>query len=201
MTDATFDPVRVAAALRACSVRYVIVGDLAEMAHGSPVVADRVEVCVPDADEQVARLGTFLDAIGAQQDAPGDDPHRVSFRTSAGPVECIEMPGPAFDGLEARSSEVDLGNGVAARVAPPTALTEQRLGSDDLVGAVRTAWLDAEAEEVPAFLVEDGDEFGPEPIPEGFSPFRRIWRAFEDVDRYLTEVTEGTRSRSRVGRR
>jgi len=50
-------------------------------------------------------------------------------------------------------------------------------------------------------LVEDGDEFGPEPIPEGFSPFRRIWRAFEDVDRYLTEVTEGTRSRSRVGRR
>ena len=200
MPQEIFDPVRVVAGLRASRVRYVIVGDLAAMAHGSEVTPDRLEICVPDLDEEVLRLGEVLMGLDAEQGEPTEDPHRVAFRTSAGRVECVEIPSlESFAELEARATDVDLGMGVSARVAPPADVAVQALDSEDLVGAVRAAALDVRTDDdgVPGFMLEDGDEFGPDPDAERGGIGRRVWKAFEDVDRFLTDVTEGTRSASR----
>jgi hypothetical protein len=46
MTLESFDPLRVVAALRAADVRHVLVGDLAAMAYGASVDAEKVEICL-----------------------------------------------------------------------------------------------------------------------------------------------------------
>ena len=109
MAGGVLDPLRVLAGLRAVGVRYVLVGDLASMAHGSSLTPDRVEICLADDEEAVIRLGTFLRTLDAEQDDATDDPHRVAFQTAVGRVECLEMPpGRAYAELEAgaRSSGV-----------------------------------------------------------------------------------------------
>ena len=39
--------------------------------------------------------------------------------------------------------------------------------------------------------------FGPDLEPAGRAPWRKVWKAFEDVDRFLTGVTEGRGARGR----
>jgi hypothetical protein len=193
MTAESFDPLRVVASLRAADVRHVLVGDLAAMAHGVPVDADRVEICLSGDEANVTRLGLCLDTLGAQPLDPTGDPNRATFRTAAGPLECIEMASvQEFDALEARAAEMDLGGGVHTRVAPPSDAVPEIRDTEGMVAAVRAASFEEDdGPDVPAFLRIDGDEFGPEPEPAGRAPWRRVWRAFEDVDRFLTGVTEG----------
>lgn len=200
MTGETFDPLRIVAALRAADVRHVLVGDLAAMAHGAPAEAEVVEICLAGDEANVTRLGLCLETLVATPVAPGDDPHRATFRTSAGDLECLEMPSvEEYDAFEARASEIDLGGGVHTKVAPPADAVPEIRDTEDLVAAVRAASFDDDDDddrEVPTFLRIDGDEFGPEPEPTGRAPWRRVWKAFEDVDRFLTDVTEG-KARSR----
>ena len=193
MTLESFDPLRVVAALRAADVRHVLVGDLAAMAYGAPVDAERVEICLSSDEGNVGRLGLCLETLAARPVEPTDDPHRAMFETTAGPLECIELPTlEDYDALEARASEKDLGGGVRTKVAPPIDAVPEIRDADDLVAAVRAASFDEDdGREVPRFLRVDGDEFGPDPEPEGRATWRRVWRAFEDVDRFLTGVTEG----------
>ncbi len=205
MAETTFDPLRVVAGLRARGVNYVLVGDLAAMAHGSAAVANRIEICVADDGPDIDRLGMVLDSIGAEATDDTGDPHRVAFDSSAGRVECIEMSRDGgYAELEARSIEVDLGNGVLARIAAPADVTGQHLASEDIVGAVRAAVLAADSGETLESK-QDGDEFGPDrPVtPEGvrMTPWRRVWKAFEDVDTFLTDLNEGGLSHARERRR
>jgi len=76
-----------------------------------------------------------------------------------------------------------------ARVAAPEDTGVQKLIADDLVGAVRSR---AFEESRPA---ADETEFDSdsEELSWRRSPWRKVWKKFEDVDRYLTEVNEGTR--------
>jgi hypothetical protein len=195
MTLETFDPLRVVAALRAAEVRHVLIGDLAAMAHGAPLEPDRVEICLPGDDSNVAKLGLCLEALAARPDAATEDEHRAVFATAAGPVECVELPTlEEYDAFELRAREVELGEGVRAKVAPPVEETLELRDTDDLVAAVRAASFEEEDDrEVPAFLRPDpeGDEFGPDPEVERAPPWRRVWKAFEDVDRFLTDLTQG----------
>lgn len=195
MTSDSFDPLRVVAALRAAEVRHVLVGDLAAMAHGAALEADRVEVCLPGDDTNVAKLGLCLQTLAARPGGATEDPHRAVFATAAGPLECIELETiEAYDAVERRAEEMDLGEGVRAKVAPPVDAVTDLRDADDLVAAVRAAsFEDDDEREVPSFLRvdADGDEFGPDPEPDPEPPWRRVWRAFEDVDRFLTDLTEG----------
>ena len=193
MTLESFDPLRVVAARRAADVRHVLVGDLAAMAYGASVDAEKVEICLSGEEGNVGRLGLCLETLTARVVEPIDDPHRAVFDTSAGPLECIELSTiEEFDALEARAPEKDLGGGVRTKVAPPADAVPEIRDADDLVAAVRAASFEEDdGREVPQFLRVEGDEFGPDPEPEGRAPWRRVWRAFEDVDRFLTGVTEG----------
>jgi hypothetical protein len=200
MTLETFDPLRVVAALRAADVRHVVVGDLAAMAHGASLEADRTEICLSSEDTNIVRLGLCLETLAAHPVDPTDDPHRAVFDTSAGPLECIELPTlEDYDALEARAPEMDLGGGVRTKVAPPSDAVPEIRDTDDLVAAVRAASFDDDddVDDVPAFLRIDGDEFGPDPEASGRGPWRKVWKAFEDVDRFLTGVTEGRDARAR----
>jgi hypothetical protein len=188
MAEATFDPLHVLAELHARQVRYVLVGDLAAMAHGSAKTADRVELCLADDDDDLARLGTILQILDAEQDDTSGDPRRVVFRTAAGRLEFLDLSDTGgYRELDTRASDVDLGHGVIARVAAPEDIGVQKLASDDLAGAVRSRALGRSA--APAV---DETEFAPEEVTWR-SPLRRVMKKFEDVDRYLTEVNEGTR--------
>lgn len=187
MAEATFDPLHVLAELHARQVRYVLVGDLAAMAHGSAQTADRVELCLADDDDDLARLGTILQILDAEQDDTSGDPRRVVFRTAAGRLEFLDLSDTGgYQALDTRASDVDLGHGVIARVAAPEDIGVQKLASDDLVGAVRSKALGRAAPAV------DETEFASEEFTWR-SPIRKVMKKFEDVDRYLTEVNEGTR--------
>jgi hypothetical protein len=204
--EETFDPLHVLAELHARHVRYVLVGDLAAMAHGSTLTADRVEVCVADDEEDFARLGTLLQLLDAEQDESAGDPHRVVFHTAAGRVDCVEVPSAEdYAELEARATDMTLAHGVIVHVASPEDVAVQQLASDDLIGAVRTTALGEDHRVVsrtsglssagPAS--EDRSEFDTEPPSWRGAPWRRLWRTFEDVDRFLTDVNAGTRPISR----
>ena len=201
MTLESFDPLRVVAALRAADVRHVVVGDLAAMAHGASLEPDRIEICMSGDEPNVLRLGLCLETLTARPTDPMDDPHRAVFETDAGLLECIELaPIEEYETLEARASEIDLGGGVRTKVAPPSNAVPEIRDADDLVAVVRAASFDDDDDDgrdVPAFLRLDDDEFGPDPEPEGRAPWRKVWRAFEDVDRFLTGVTEGRGARTR----
>jgi hypothetical protein len=62
--------------------------------------------------------------------------------------------------------------------------------------AVRAAAVEDDPD-VPTFLLDDGDEFGPDRLDGPMPPWRRVWKVFEDVDRFLTDVTEGAGSKAR----
>jgi len=223
------DVLRAVAVLRSHQVRFVVVGGFAAMAHGAPVDPDRLEVCVTDDESNLTRVGMSLQGLHAEQGPATDDPHRAVFSTTAGTIECIEVPLlGGFAELEASAVDLDLGQGVHALVAPPlvhhdppaddaAARSEERLGQtvaqstvpdarfagvtrpEELAAAVRAAALE-EDNEVPDFLREDGDEFGPERLEGREPPWRRVWRAFEDVDRFLSGVTDGIGAKGRERR-
>jgi len=207
MSEATVDPFRVLAELNALGVRYVVVGELAATAPAIPVTTDRVEIGVADDDANVERLRLFLDAMGARPaEGVEDDPHRVSFDTVAGRVECQELDDERFAELRARSTEVNLGRGVVVRATPPEEIVVVPRDTRDLIGALRAAShgetaaaaaaAAAEAEEPrPRSFFrprEVEDEFGPvNPAPvegERASAFRRVWKVFEDIDAFMTDL-------------
>ncbi len=195
--EQTFEPLRVLAGLRARGVHYVLVGDLAEMAHGAAPTADRVEVCVAADDDDIDKLGVALMALGAEPIGEPDDPHKVTFSTTAGVVECMELSrDEGYADMERRATEMHLGHGVIVNVAAPEDLKVHLLANDDLQGAVRAVAL-AQGRADPA--VRSQDEFGPESDgASGFrAPLRRVWKAFEDVDRFMNDLNDGRAGRRR----
>jgi hypothetical protein len=220
MPDPTFDPFRILAALRAHGVHYVLVGGLAAAAQGSPAETDDVDVCLDGDDVNLKRLGLALEDLRARQRPvePGQE-HRVSFQTVSGGLDCLEpSPGsPGFAELASRAVEMDLGEGILARVASTQDLAEMKRAAGDLAGAAHIAALRAPEIEAPAPPIE------PRPIKEHRTetviadlrqttpprqtanpldvselnepgPDRRrdrLWKKLEDVDRFMTRITEG----------
>ncbi len=182
-----FDPFRILASLRAHGVRYVIVGGLAATAHGSPTATDDVDVCLAGDDDNLQRLGLALaDLGGTMVSDPALGSARVSFVTVAGRIDCIETD--RYDELEARAGQVELGHGVVARVAAVEDLTELKRVAGDLRGAAHIASLVPDVD-----LSEQVIELSPEDAEPERSRARvrdRIWGALEDVDTFLTNLTE-----------
>jgi hypothetical protein len=218
--DPTFDPFRILAALRAHGVHYVLVGGLAAAAHGSPAGTDDVDVCLDGDDANLKRLGLALGDLRASQRPiePGQE-HRVSFQTVSGGLDCLEpAPGSAgFAELASRAVEMDLGEGIHARVASIDDLAEMKRAAGDLAGAAHIAALqppevegpapqleprrakDQQADTVIAELRETASPrqvSNPLDVPELHEPVGdrrrdRLWKKLEDVDRFMTRLTEG----------
>ena len=204
MAEEIFDPLRVLAELNALGVRYVLVGDLAAV-PGFPLDADRVEICVADADEDIERLRMLLEALDAEQDGATADPHRAVFRTIAGRIACREMPTDgAFAQLQARATVINFGRGVIANVVAPEGVVASTLGSRDPVGVAGATPLALDRPRLRRSRREDEDEFGPEPaMPPGqhMTPWQRAWKALGDVDDFLSELNERPVRRQRDRRR
>jgi hypothetical protein len=216
MAEPTFDPFRIFAALRSHGVQYVLVGGLAAVAHGSPADTDDVDVCLDGNDANLKRLGLALEDLGATQRPvePGQE-HRVSFQTRSGRFDCLEpSPGsPGFAELASRAVEMDLGEGIRARVASIEDLAQMKREAGDLAAAAHIAALRPSVIEVPAasteplpvpdlqpanVIAELRQTTAPNPLDVSElhepGPDRRrdrIWKKLEDVDRFMTRLTEG----------
>ena len=132
-----FEPLRILAGLRSHGVSFVLVGGLGAAVRGGPVETDDVDIVLPDDPQNLPRLALSLQQLGAQLDTPTsatDD--RVSYDTSYGRLDCLELP-TEFASLDANAAEMDVGNGVTARVASLEDLARLKRVSPDLEGAVR----------------------------------------------------------------
>ena len=211
-----FDPLRIIAGLRARGVPFVLTGDLAAMVHGAELTPSRVEVYLDGEDGSIERVGMVLTPSGAERVDTRGDPHRAVFRTSIGEVECVELPPGTYHDLQSRAADTSLGGGVTARVAAPDDLAVQRTTSRDLVvaaggSAQGAASSDGRAPQIDSrprgrllhvrTTVDDDDEYGPEPTPTGEGFFRRTLRTFEGLDRFLTDLNDGSEPRPRGRRR
>ena len=201
MAEGIFEPLRVLAELNALGVPYVLVGDLAAAEPSSRLASDRVEICVANDDDAIDRLRMLLEVLDAEQDEATDDPHLAAFRTAAGRLECREMAtNGEFAELEARATLTNFGRGVMARVAAPEEVAAERPASHDLVGAVSAASLGEHRPRLRRFRREDEDEFGTELAlrpGERMTPWRRVWKAFENVDDFLSDLNERSVRRPR----
>ncbi len=184
-----FDPLRILAGLRAHGVSYILIGGVAAAAHGSPVETDDVDICLPPDNENLERLGYALEDLGAREDGPAGE-HRVTFLTVAGRLDCFENP-TGFADLEAAATNLDLGKGVTARVAPLEQLIEFKRASGDLQGAAHLTALSTSARQ------EEEEQIAVTSEPEKPRKTDRIWKLLEDVDSFLTDLDRGQLRRHR----
>jgi len=213
-----FEPLRILAGLRSHGVSFVLVGGLGAAVRGGPVETNDVDIVLPDDPQNLPRLALSLQQLGAQLDAPTsatDD--RVSYDTSYGRLDCMELPSE-FASLNANAAEMDVGNGVTARVASLEDLARLKRTSPDLEGAVRLHALVGAASPTytdpispPAHkdpTAQLREELAPQwtreelmsPVDADPEPNRRIDRILAklaNVDVFLNEVNRGERSLGR----
>ena len=209
-----FEPLRILAGLRSHGVSFVLVGGLGAAVRGGPVETDDVDIVLPDDPQNLPRLALSLQQLGAQLDAPTsatDD--RVSYDTSYGRLDCLELPSE-FASLDANAAEMDVGNGVTARVASLEDLARLKRTSPDLEGAVRLHALVGAASPTYVAPVSQPahkdptaqlrEELAPQwtreeltsPVdadPEPNGRIDRILAKLANVDVFLNEVNRGER--------
>jgi hypothetical protein len=142
----TFDPNAILGALEDARVKYVLVGGLAAVAHGSPLPTSDVDI-VPSRDaENLDRLASALRELGARlrtDDGPVDFPVdgaflaamplMVNLVTDFGVLDITYEPaGPrrGYDEWNADATDVDIGVGLTIRVASLDAVIESKQAAD-----------------------------------------------------------------------
>jgi hypothetical protein len=127
-----FDPERVLRTLNQQGVDYVVVGGLASILLGAPIVTNDVDVCYDRSPENLERLVLALRELGARLRVAGVDDDLpfildartlaagdcFTFMTDAGAVDILGTPAgtSGFKDLRSRSTEYDFGGGLRARV-------------------------------------------------------------------------------------
>jgi hypothetical protein len=183
-----FDPLGIVAGLVAHGVSYVLVGELAAEVQGAPMEADRVEICLPGDQENLARLALALEQLGARQrTTESDDDNRASFDSQMGRFDCIEST-TEFESLSASASNINLGRGVVARVASLDDLARSKKASADLSGAARLAAFVDVSEEPGEELKVRVEADAPRN-----SRVDRLLEKLGSVDVFLSEVNSGQR--------
>jgi len=122
-----FDPIAVLQALDAEGVRYIIVGALGRVIHGSPELTDGIDIVPSIKDENLRRLAQALDELQARR-ADGKPlkldrdlvrAPALELRTSAGELQLVPEPAGTrgYDDLRRGASREPLGHGVRPSVA------------------------------------------------------------------------------------
>jgi hypothetical protein len=213
----TFDPLRILASLQAHGVRYVLIGGLAAVAHGSPSETDDVDICLAGDEENLKRMGLALADLGADARGGEASGERVTFQTRAGRLDCFELlPGAAgYRDLDQDATMIDIGRGITVRIASIDDLTDLKRAAGDLSRAAHLAAL-AHAETEADVLVEPEREkvrlrerirprqpkppkperqdrlvdLSTDPDPEPANWRERVLRKLEHVDAFLTDLNE-----------
>ena len=127
MPRPAFDPIAVLQALDATGVRYIVVGALGRVIHGSPELTDGIDIVPSLKDENLRRLAQALDQLEARR-ADGKSlkldrdlgRHPVlELRTRAGELKLVPEPvgTRGYDDLRRGASREPLGRGVRSSVA------------------------------------------------------------------------------------
>jgi hypothetical protein len=127
MARPPFDPIAVLQALDAEGVRYIVVGALGRVIHGSPELTDGIDIVPSLKNDNLRRLSLALDELKATR---GDgkplkldrDLGRqpvLELRTSAGELKLLPEPAGTrgYDDLRRGASREPLGRGVRPSVA------------------------------------------------------------------------------------
>lgn len=125
--DADFDPARLIAALARHSVRFIVVGAIAAIAHGSPLPTEDLDITPEREPENLERLAAALQELGAKLRVPRgegfDFPIDAEFlgrmdvwtlTTNAGDLDIVFVPAGTrgYPDLLADAIELDLGSRV-----------------------------------------------------------------------------------------
>lgn len=112
--DPRTNPTRILRRLRVAGVPFVLVGDLAEVAHGSPIKVGRVvEVCHAQTEAVSERLAAALEDL----EATGSDGRE--FRTDAGRLRLLTetIVGDDYELLQRNAVGMDVDTGILVHVA------------------------------------------------------------------------------------
>jgi hypothetical protein len=122
-----FDPIAVLQALDAEGVRYIVVGALGRVIHGSPDLTDGIDIVPSVTDENLRRLERALDELNARRadgkplklDRALSRGSVLKLRTSAGELQLVPEPAGTrgYDDLRRGASREPLGRGVRPSVA------------------------------------------------------------------------------------
>ena len=124
----SFDPLGLVAALARHEVRYVLIGGLAAVSLGSPVVTGDLDLCYDRRSDNLERLAAALRELHASlRGAPDGLPFLVdartleagdafTFRTDLGALDVIGTPAGTrgYDDLVQRAVVVELGSHAVA---------------------------------------------------------------------------------------
>jgi transcriptional regulator with XRE-family HTH domain len=122
--DPQTNPIRILRRLRLFGVPFVLIGDLAEAAHGAPIKVGRIiEICHARTDEARSRLDRTLEDLEAKS---GDG---VEFTTRAGRLRLATevSTGDDYDLLVRNSVKMHVDAGILVPVASPYDLARIRL--------------------------------------------------------------------------
>lgn len=142
--DSRRSPIRILRRLRLFGVAFVLIGDLAEVAHGSPVRIGRmVEVCHSQTDLVRGRLGRALEDLGATTS------DGLEFTTDAGRVRLTTetAAGDDYDMLARTAVRMHVDTGILVPVASLDDLVRIRLARGAPDDRVSAAMLRAIAEQ------------------------------------------------------
>jgi hypothetical protein len=223
MPTEIFDPLRILASLEAHGVRYVLIGGLAAVAHGSPAETDDVDICLAGDDDNLRRMGLALADLGGRDNPATSTGTKVSFETAAGRLDCFELL-PTMAGYPELSEDavlIEIGHGIRVHIASIVDLTEMTRSAGDLTRAAHLAALSQGADVVDLEPHRErrrwreliptpkahGDRKGrtrservvdlsTDPDPEPTTWTEKVLRKLENVDAFLTDLNDhGLKSR------
>jgi hypothetical protein len=122
-----FDPIAVLGALDARNVRYVVVGALGRVIHGSDEITDGIDIVPSPREENLRRLAVALDDLQARRpdgksvdlDADLTPAQALELRSEAGELKIVLEPAgtQGYDDLRRSATREPLGRGVRPMVA------------------------------------------------------------------------------------
>src|SRR4051794_38343851 len=151
MTEPTFEPEQLVAALNAADVAYVIVGGIAVAAHGVVRATADLDVVPQTSAENLDRLAQVLTDLGAEHPIDGSltgaslaRPVSFKLHTRYGDIQVLNrMPSvPPYEQLRPNAVLIDLGQDRPARVCSLADLRAMKLASGRPRDLVDVAELD-----------------------------------------------------------
>jgi hypothetical protein len=122
-----FDPIAILRALDERRVRYVVVGALGRVIHGSDELTDGIDIVPAPNEENLRRLGLALDDLDTRRadrkplalDTDLSRNPTLDLRTAAGELKIVLEPAgtQGYDDLRRGASHEPLGHGVRPAVA------------------------------------------------------------------------------------